>query len=521
MSRALTALACGAGALLLVVVGTAQAQVQPPPFPTAPSGVVDAAPRDAGFANWRGARLTSGERRPRLLASRSASLVVSNNVERYLPDLTANLLRAVGRCRDVLGLADQVIESSSARRPWAPFDAAMRAPALTFTLQAEPGAPVPDCITEVVDRIALSEAAISLDGGLPSLPALSSAVLRVDGRVVQPLQVGRVAVRTLSVAQAEGVPQWQLRLYVGLDDIVPRADGSWPTVALEVYRDDGSLEAVAISTSAIAAVLWDAAPWRMARAIPASGARWASHRNPADPTLRRAIAARGDEAGGTTMSALLDTVRAGAIRPSRDQVPSHIVLGEWLAAAGDTAGARLVATDLRGDARCLRISPESGSPLAPFLATVPDTRACQFTSQRRALINSVALPGLGQTLQRHSLPRRIIGVALFAGSAFQFNAALEKQAEARDAYDFYRAATNQAAADQRFLVAEQLRLDAKPLAMTGVYIWAFAAAENYWYESRRRKRLDWLTDYGRPPTLRVGVVPTPSGALGFGVSITH
>lgn len=521
MSAPMNSLACGTAALLLAVATAADAQVQPPAFPTAPGGVVQPAPRDAGFESWRAARVSATQRLPRLLASRSASLVVATNAERYLPDLTANLLRAVGRCRDVLGLSDQVIESSSARRPWAPFDAAMRGPALILTLQAEPGASVPDCITDAVDRIALAEAAISLDGGLPSAPALNSAVLRVDGRVVQPLQVGRVPVRTLSASQAEGVPQWQLRLYVALDEIAPRPDGTWPTIALEVYREDGSADAVAVSSSAIAAVLRDAMPWAIARAAPAASTRWVEHPRMSNPILQQAAANRSGEGASARIAALFDTLRAGSVRPSRDELASRIVVGEWLAAGGDSAGARLLAADVRGGAACVRISPESGSPLAPFLSNVPDTPACEFMGRRRALLNSVVLPGFGQASQRYSALRRAIGIAFFAGSVSQFGSALGKQSEAQDAYDSYRAATTQTLADQRFAIAEDLRLKSRDLAMTGIYIWALSAAENYWYESRRRSRLASLTTYGQPAAVRVGLIPTPTGALGVGVSITH
>lgn len=503
----------------VALAGVAGAQA-PTTFPSTPGAVATPGPQDAGFRQWLAERATwESNRRPRLFVRGDLGVVVQTNAETYTPETTGRVLRALTLCRADLGLLEDEIQHHASARPWAAFDSAVRQPAVVLTILPSEPDRLTECGDDLLARLAFSEAGLSLASTLRESATLTSAAVRVDGRRVEPLLVARTELTTFSPQRLVQRNRAQLRIYLPLDAIAPRPDGSMPDLLIEVWNDGGGeAQPLAVPDNALREIARYGLRWRSVRAVTDSP-RWLEHPAPRTPLLRSALARRadGDARGATALA--LDAIDSGLVRRPRELRTAYLLVAEQLAASGDTAGTRIAAAEVHRVAPCLRIPAETESALAPFLRRDPLPDECTIPTTREIYLRSAYLPGLGHVRSQTSSNRRTAGWIFMGATAIAFADGLRLKAIGEDRYSQYQNAQTTVLAETYYGQAESKRDAANARFTQGVLIWALTYAEHVLSERRRSRELALERSYGMPRRPELSFRAPPNGGLGIGLAI--
>lgn len=511
VTRSLLCILLSAGTVL------AQGTTRPDAFPTVPPAApsaADPAPR----ALWTAIRDPEAARSPRLFLAGRLAVAVGTNLDRPSADSVA-LAEALRACFE-LGRTPEETQFLAGRRPFETFDASVRAAAITITIAPRPAGPPRSCRPDALVQLAMLEAGVGTADSVVPQTSPVSAVVAVDGRPVQPLLGARVPLEFLVTHRQSQPGLHQLRAYVPFDAVVPRADGSVPTVTVQVWYADGApSEPFAFPEAAVRDLIGRQVGYRAFVAAPRTRVPVLEHPNPRNAELLEALARIEDGRGAPAVAALAADVELGAFRPVRDAQTARLLVAEWLVAAGDTAGARAATMLLQASTPCLRVSERSASPLATVHAPLQVPEGCATRTGLPRYAVDALLPGFGQLRAKGNVFQRIIGVAGAAVTVWQFSGAIAKRTESQDLYRQYQDAQSFSQAVSLYQAAADEREASNAQLLTATAVWGLVYAEHLLYQWARNRRIERQTNYGAIPSVRVGLQAAPNGAVGVALRI--
>ena len=403
---------------------------------------------------------------------------------------TARVGELLAACQRELPVGTSGVEFAAQHDPWAEFDSVTTVQPLVVISISKISGPGAVCGEHIVDQAAAAARGIEF---LPSAYVADQnpvgAVLRLGGKRIDPMYLGRARVLRIANAVLGRDSSSQLRLYVPLQDLQPDFIGRFPAAELRIVNAARRLEDTVVIPESVLRQVWtQSLPWRIDRL-----ARTAIEDAPLTiPAPNDAIVAKSIASlhGGNRIDAAREA-QAGMASPSKEtQRYSRVVVGTTLFARGDTLAAKVVLGQAIEADHCLASAAEANALVRAALQPLRSPGDCAMRSASRVFSRGLLFPGLGQsTTGRRG---RAIGVGTVALLALSGVAALKS----RQDYSSYQAAMTTEDASALFDTARNYRRIATSLVFGGVAVWVGSAAEAGWLQLRHNASVRAVSTYG-------------------------